>query len=64
MAQPAKGRARREGRRPAYAPVRRRIASLEAVRRAAQGLKGSPMTVGLVRRDIIRRDVLELHSGS
>jgi hypothetical protein len=34
-----------------------------AVRRAAQRLKGRPMTVELARRDIIRRDVLELHAG-
>jgi hypothetical protein len=32
------------------------------VRREAQGLKGKPMAVELARRDIIRRDVLELHS--
>ena len=34
------------------------------VRRAAQRLKGRPMAVELARRDIIRRDVLELHAGS
>jgi hypothetical protein len=32
-----------------------------SVRRAAQGLKGKPITVDLARRDIIRQDVLELH---
>jgi hypothetical protein len=32
-----------------------------SVRRAAQGLKGKPMTVDLARRDIIRQDVLDLH---
>jgi hypothetical protein len=32
-----------------------------AVRRAGQGMKGKPMTVELARRDIIGRDVLEIH---
>jgi hypothetical protein len=31
------------------------------VRRTAQGVKGTPTAVDLVRRDIIMRDVLELH---
>jgi hypothetical protein len=34
-----------------------------AMRRAAQGLRGRPMTVDLARRDIIRQEVLELHAG-
>jgi hypothetical protein len=32
-----------------------------AVRREAAGLRGKPMPVGLVRRDIIKAEVLELH---
>jgi len=32
-----------------------------AVRRANTGLKGEPMALGLVRRNIIKGEVLELH---
>ena len=33
------------------------------VRRANAGLKGKPMAIGLVRRDIIKGEVLDLHRG-